>query len=219
MYLPNRIVTLGMAAAESRYNDQKIQKLLSPLMEDEKHPDDYLPKVVSIGPYFHGRRQLALVQNFKSTAVDLFVAGGFPSRNRKYYLDRVLEIIGEIRGCYEKLQQPFSNYRLSRMMLEDASLIIMYMEMVTPEAKESSWRRDPSNFAVMKKQLGMLTVATLPRDLLLLQNQIPLRVINLLITLRYGPGKDQILIHRSVLDKTIYFSKLLPHIFFLNIYR
>lgn len=71
---------------------QKIQKLLPPLKEEEH---DYIPKVASIGPIFHGRPKLGLVQQFKPIAVELFIEG--IEENRTHYYKKIEEIIAEIK--------------------------------------------------------------------------------------------------------------------------
>lgn len=183
-----------MAGIQSS-NDRKIQKVPPLLLEEKKNEKDYYPKVVSIGPYHHGKPELASVEAFKPIAVDWFVS----NKSREFYYNSIFEIISDIQSCYE--QHPsIKKYLddaayLAEMMLRDAAFIIIYMEIYVP-APGSSTR---SKYDALIGHLGMLTVAILLRDLFfLLENQIPLRVVKLLITLKYGAGEDEKLIHRYI---------------------
>lgn len=70
------------------------------------------------------------------------------------------------------------------MMLEDASLIIIHMEIyaeIEHEDLQNKWYD-------MIQSIGRLTGAILFHDFFLVENQIPLPVIELLIKLRHGEG-------------------------------
>ncbi|XP_057802041.1 UPF0481 protein At3g47200-like [Salvia miltiorrhiza] len=171
----------------------KIEKVQPLLVRLEKNKNDYFPQAVSFGPYHHGEPALAFVEAFKPKAVELFVSGG-PERydESSFYLDKIADIIDEIRECYEETtMRDYSDDELAAMMLRDASLMIIFMESATGGAQM---------MGKILNHLGMLTLAILWRDLVLLQNQIPLVVVEVLMDLRYGKGKREYenLLHRYV---------------------
>ncbi|KAL0377213.1 UNVERIFIED_CONTAM: hypothetical protein Scaly_0838900 [Sesamum calycinum] len=176
---------------------RKFHKVPPLLLTEEKKRQDYIPKVVSIGPYHHGKSELSFAEAFKPTALNLFVSGG--GRTRRFYYNRVLEEIGEIRSCYEEgSTDAYSDCKLAKMMLLDACFIIIHIESGTPPEGEPEMHGHEHRSKVMTtvEHLGLLTSAIVLRDLFLLENQIPLSILNLLIDLRYGNGAGEKLLNR-----------------------
>ena len=174
----------------------KMQKVQPLLLQLETNKEDYFPVAVSFGPYHHGEPELAFVEAFKPKAVQLFISGA-PQRY-EFYHSKVVNIIGDIRNCYEETSvASYSDDCLAEMMLRDASLMIIYMEISTLDETQKIDDVMLDKLWAMRDELGMLiTLAILSRDLLLLQNQIPMFVMELLMDLRYGAGKFDSLLNR-----------------------
>ncbi|XP_057801971.1 UPF0481 protein At3g47200-like [Salvia miltiorrhiza] len=172
---------------------QKIEKVMPLLLRLEKNKNDYFPQAVSLGPYHHGEPDLAFVEAFKPKAVELLVSGGPEIYDESFYRSKIVDIICQIRGCYEESTiGKYSDDEVAAMMIHDASLMIIYMEMsVLDETDQQPDELMMNKILAMMDHLGMLTLAILSRDLLLLQNQIPLCVVELLMDLRYGEGKGE----------------------------
>ncbi|KAI3448831.1 hypothetical protein Pfo_005496 [Paulownia fortunei] len=175
---------------------RRIQKVPIVLLKEEKNRDDYFPKVVSIGPYHHGKPELHLTEAFKPKALDLFVLGG--QHNLEFYRDKVLEKIHDTRESYQQQStDTYSDHDLARMMLLDACFIIIHMEASTPEPE----KQEPEPLVLVKRSsliqhLGMLTGAIVNRDLFLLENQVPFFIVKLLIRLRYERDEGEKLLNR-----------------------
>ncbi|KAK4424874.1 hypothetical protein Salat_1681000 [Sesamum alatum] len=186
------------------YCRRLIQKVPPLLLKEKNNTEDYIPVAVSVGPYHHGKPELRLAEGFKPKALDLFVMGG--GQNLEFCYDRVLEVIGEIKNCYE---HPtgfyYSDHELARMMLLDACFIIIHMELSIPEPVPEPDMYRPQTLKehkglAMVQQLGALTLATVLRDLFLLENQIPFLVVKLLINWRYGNNEGELLLNRLVFE-------------------
>ncbi|KAL0456092.1 UNVERIFIED_CONTAM: hypothetical protein Slati_0948400 [Sesamum latifolium] len=153
---------------------RKFQKVPALLLTEEKNRQDYIPKVVSIGPYHHGKPELSLAETFKPKAVDLFVFGG--EQSRRFYYHKVLEKIGEIRRCYvEGSTDAYSDSELAEMMLLDACFTIIHIEIGTPPEGEAEMHGHEHRLKIQKmltvvQDLGLLTSAIVLRDLFLLEN-------------------------------------------------
>ncbi|KAL0456080.1 UNVERIFIED_CONTAM: hypothetical protein Slati_0947200 [Sesamum latifolium] len=110
--------------ARGRARRRIIQKVPSLLLTEEKNRQEYIPKVVSIGPYHHGKPELRLGEAFKADAVDMIVLGDV--ERREYYRAQVLERIGEIRSCYvAHSTDEYSDDALAEMVLRDCCFIII----------------------------------------------------------------------------------------------
>lgn len=92
----------------------------------------------------------------------------------------------------------YSDDYLADMVLRDAALMIVYMEISTSELEQMDDLM-LDKLSAMKDEPGMMIILPImSRDLLLLQNQIPLFVMELLMDLRYGAGKFDPLLNRYV---------------------
>ncbi|KAL0377202.1 UNVERIFIED_CONTAM: hypothetical protein Scaly_0837800 [Sesamum calycinum] len=181
---------------------RRIQKVPPLLLKEKKNTEDYIPAVVSLGPYHHGKPELSLAEGFKPKALDLFVMGG--RQNLEFYYDKVLEVVGEIRNCYERRSvEAYSDHELARMVLLDACFIINHIEISIPEAdmyRPQMPALKEHKGMTMVQHLGPLTCANVLRDMFLLENQIPFRVVKLLMNLRYGNNEGEMLLNRLVFE-------------------
>ncbi|XP_060212498.1 UPF0481 protein At3g47200-like [Lycium barbarum] len=142
------------------------------MRQESKESEDYDPKVVSLGPYHHGKTNLKFVEDYKPKAVELFIAG---TKNENEYLKEILKYIGYARRCYlEEYTRKYTDKEFARMMLQDACVILNYIE-----SKEMSWKRDE-----MTRHIGIAVYNSLGRDIYLLENQVPFRILEILVVLR-----------------------------------
>lgn len=66
--------------------------------ENQNMSDDNDPKVVSLGPYHHGKPELKFVEDFKPKALQMFIHGS--NKDEDFFLKTTLEEIKDIRSCY-----------------------------------------------------------------------------------------------------------------------
>ncbi|XP_057802045.1 UPF0481 protein At3g47200-like [Salvia miltiorrhiza] len=168
---------------------QKIQKVQPLLVRLEKNKNDYFPQAVSFGPYHHGEPELAFFEALKPKAVELFISGGPEGYDESFYHKKIVGIIGEIRDCYD--ETTIGNDELAAMMLRDASLMIIFMEMYIDGNAEQPDETTMDKIRGIVDLFGILPMTILWRDLFLLQNQIPLVVVEVLMDLRCGEGEGE----------------------------
>ncbi|KAK4432078.1 hypothetical protein Salat_0969900 [Sesamum alatum] len=164
----------GASPPESQVQRRRIYKVPPPLHANKEHVYD--PVVLSLGPYHHGRPQFRPVEEFKSQILNRFVTA---AQNKNIFYNKILERIDEIRSHYEEgSTDELSDEAFAEMILRDACFIIHYMEL------ESDKKYDP---------LGMSVVSFMSRDFFMLENQIPLWIIRLLISLKYDKDEEEAL--------------------------
>nr|XP_016468280.1 PREDICTED: UPF0481 protein At3g47200-like [Nicotiana tabacum] len=154
---------------------------------DNQNSDDYDPKVVSLGPYHHGKPELNFVEDFKPKSLEMFIHGS--NKNQNFFLEKILEEIEDVRSCYlEEVTNKYNDYDFARMMLLDACFVLNDIEIVTRSTPNSASKQTNTI-----KHLGIAVYLITRRDLYLLENQVPFRILKLLVTLRYGDdeGSDQ----------------------------
>ncbi|KAG5580257.1 hypothetical protein H5410_050884 [Solanum commersonii] len=58
---------------------------------DNKKGDDYDPKLVSLGPYHHGKLELNFIEDFKPKALEMFIQGS--NKKQDFFLEEILREI------------------------------------------------------------------------------------------------------------------------------
>nr|XP_043617287.1 UPF0481 protein At3g47200-like [Erigeron canadensis] len=130
-------------------------------------PKAYEPNIVSIGPYHHGAYRLQAMAKTKWDFFRRIFHSTNPNRpNLKQVVDQVKQMEHEARGCYSE-ELKISSLNFNKIMLIDSCFIIELLK----ETKELDFRKKSSHI-----KRWMLPV--LQRDLIMLENQIPLFVIN-----------------------------------------
>ncbi|XP_016561801.2 uncharacterized protein LOC107860825 isoform X2 [Capsicum annuum] len=140
-----------------------MQMVPSLMREENKESDDYEPKVVSLGPYHHGKHpKLKFVEDFKPEAVKMFIE----DKNDGVFMHAILRDIGYAKSCYlEKFTSGYSDEVFARMMLQDACLILNYIGPTTKTEQSQKKIR-------IINQLGTVVYTNIRRDMYLLENQL-----------------------------------------------
>ncbi|XP_034707138.1 UPF0481 protein At3g47200-like [Vitis riparia] len=124
----------------------------------------YESRVISIGPYHHGKPHLHPVQMIKPRYAQKFLA----DRNRldiEALYTKILGKIEEVRNCYDK--RPMNKYddkKLAWMMLLDGCFLLQFIR-----------RIDDMSKVLRKHQISFVR-----QDLFLLENQLPFGVLKLI---------------------------------------
>ncbi|PIN04441.1 hypothetical protein CDL12_23026 [Handroanthus impetiginosus] len=167
----------------------KIQKVPVRLREEDRHRDAYDPKVVSFGPYHHGKPELKTCEDVKPFTLQMFVEGG--NQPPQFYFTKILELISYVRYCYvEGSTEQYSDEQLAVMMLLDSCFLIYYIGID---------QQHPLRFFIYN-HLGYLVLLSVNRDIYLMENQIPFQILMLLIKLRYDNGEESVskFLHESI---------------------
>ncbi|MCL7040841.1 hypothetical protein MKW94_011872 [Papaver nudicaule] len=169
----------------------------------------YIPKLVSIGPFHHGDgRYKAMEEHKKRYLLRLLgYTGATPSPSDNLSEDFVkskpsavstksqpavglgklvnamMSLEKETRACYSENVRMNKNNSFVQMMLMDGCFIVELLRLYYKYSINNKAVDDP-----IFTTRWML--CTLQRDLLMLENQLPFQVLELLYTLTERPGKD-----------------------------
>ncbi|MCD7452689.1 hypothetical protein HAX54_017749 [Datura stramonium] len=179
MTLESEMLDIKISRQQTISRRRLIPKVPLFMRMDNKKSDDYDPKVVSLGPYHHGKEELNFVEDFKPKALEMFIHGS--NKTQDFFLEEILKEIEDFKSCYlEEFTNKYSDYEFARMMLLDACFVLNDFEIST---------RFTSNFSSKHsntiKHLGIAVYLITRRDLYLLENQVPFGVLKLLVKLRY----------------------------------
>ncbi|XP_057837102.1 putative UPF0481 protein At3g02645 [Cryptomeria japonica] len=132
-------------------------------------PEAYIPQCVSIGPYHHWRSQLFEMDRYKVATAPRFektITGKFEA-----VVEEVKKYDWQIRNCYQK----FLDYKeepLAWLMALDASFLLDCLQYYVKRADRISSQVATHN-AIM-------------RDLMMLENQLPLFLLQKLLEMQLG---------------------------------
>ncbi|KAH7854205.1 hypothetical protein Vadar_011354 [Vaccinium darrowii] len=166
------------AHTEPKPPKRRIGKVPLTMRRDEKTKGYFDPKVVSIGPYHHGKEELQMAERIKPILAEFFISGS--GRDVDEFRKNVLEIVDEARSYYlEGSTNMYSDEEFAEMMLLDGFLVAAFIESKTPGYK------NPKILFALETQLGQHDRFLLTSDILcLLENQIPFQVLELLMSLK-----------------------------------
>ncbi|XP_031096921.1 UPF0481 protein At3g47200-like [Ipomoea triloba] len=179
--------SVAITVAANLGNKKKIQKL--PLhLRYKEDSDFYDPRVVPIGPYNYGHPSLQLVQGIKYKVLDHFISNNSSSswqKDYEFYFKKMLEVVDTARSCYILLENkyPFDDHRLAEIMLLDACFLLNHFLITTDDAVLAWGYYSPLDITTLIDAAGGLAFTEC--DMLLLENQIPLWIIELLFNARY----------------------------------
>ncbi|KAK3224594.1 hypothetical protein Dsin_004456 [Dipteronia sinensis] len=170
----------------------KIQKVPSMLREKKKFSRYFEPKVFSVGPYYH--RDCTLK---KAKQIKVNLAAKFLERNSVQKEDLYEDIrkqIKPLKYCYDdELTKNYEDHKLAWMFLVDGCAILqfMYISGEDRQSRESRFRKLGIKFDY---------AVFLRMDLFLLENQLPYRL--LLLIIRHASKQEQL--QQEELLKSIY---------------
>ena len=125
----------------------------------------YEPKVVSIGPYHHGKKELEKMESLKTKIARQLVKDSSGAAEEMY--NKVKDLVSDARECYaEESTRQFNDVKFTQMMFLDGYFILQFL---TDKLENQKLRNEE--------------VASVTRDLLLLENQLPFDVLMSLMRL------------------------------------
>ncbi|KAI7991624.1 UPF0481 protein [Camellia lanceoleosa] len=167
----------------------KIEELFTPripkvppvMRNHENNKGMFDPKVVSIGPYHHGKEDLQLVENVKPMVATLFLQDSGKNMDEVYSM--ILEkAVDAARSYYVKRStDKYSREQFATMMLLDGCFILATI-------KDYFLRLDSqkSIYDDVRDHLGLLLWSSIISDIFyLVENQLPFQVLQLLMSLKF----------------------------------
>ncbi|KAF3783357.1 UPF0481 protein [Nymphaea thermarum] len=138
-----------------------------------------VPQMVAIGPYHHGQENLMVMEDYKRKALDrvLHLSGGL---QKSKFVEALKQVEQKLRDHYEDLDSRWSSDSFIEMMLLDGCFLLDFLFKFDEKVKGS--------LAKSKRRELLCTPGcfVLNRDIHLLENQIPLLVLEVLMNVAGG---------------------------------
>ncbi|XP_010058480.2 UPF0481 protein At3g47200 [Eucalyptus grandis] len=169
--------------------------LAQPCQEDEERPWEklsiyqiplylkngedkaYVPQIVSLGPYHHGKKPLRPMEQHKLRCLRCILKRF--NHDIGPYLDSVKKEEEAARACYEGTIS-MSSDDFVQMMVLDGCFVIELLRGVSMGFEELGYSPNDPIFSMR------LLMVKIQQDMIMLENQIPLSILDLLLGLQLG---------------------------------
>ncbi|XP_038713336.1 putative UPF0481 protein At3g02645 [Tripterygium wilfordii] len=139
-------------------------------------PDSYTPQVVALGPYHYFRPNLYEMERYKLAATKM-TKKQLQSEKFKQLVDQLVNLELRIRASYHKFLD-FSHETLAWMMVVDGSFLLEILHVYAAKEGKVVLTRTPSKLSHLVGKAGRASgYNAILRDMVMLENQIPLFVI------------------------------------------
>ncbi|RVW35964.1 hypothetical protein VitviT2T_012759 [Vitis vinifera] len=166
----------------------RIPKVPQMLLNTKDFKKQFEPRVVSVGPYHHHKQELKAAEMLKRQMTKQFIRDC--SQGIEVLYNKIVSEISELKNCYNKnATKKYNDEDLAWMMLVDGCSLLHYIHCYTTEGK--------SKDLPFKHQIA----AFVQQDLLLLENQLPFRVLELLLESRFKGNEGM-----EMIEKFIHFT-------------
>ncbi|VVB05119.1 unnamed protein product [Arabis nemorensis] len=169
-----------------------------PYYRQENDNKSYFPQTVSLGPYHHGKKRLRSMDRHKWRAVSRVLKR--TNQNIKMYIDAMRELEEKARACYEGPFGLNSNEFVEMLVLDGCFVLELFRGAVEGFPELGYARNDPV-FAMRG------SMHSIQRDMIMLENQLPLFVLNRLLELQLGTRNQTGLVAQLAVR---FFDPLMP---------
>ncbi|WZZ75168.1 hypothetical protein YC2023_086538 [Brassica napus] len=169
----------------------------------ENDNKSYFPQTVSLGPYHHSKDHLLPMDRHKWRALNMIMAR--TKQGIEMYLDAMKELEERARACYEGPIGLSSN-KFTEMLVLDGCFVLELFRGADKGFSElgyasSKYDRNDPVFAMRG------SMHSIQRDMVMLENQLPLFVLNRLLELQLGPQNQAGLVAQLAIR---FFDPLMP---------
>ncbi|KAL7597927.1 UPF0481 protein At3g47200 [Lactuca sativa] len=170
--------------SERKRQMEKVPPLLLKGKKGRRNRQCYQPVVISLGPYHHKRDDLAEAEKYKLITLEEYRLSCETRTSMDSLYKKVFKVVHDARKCYiNGSTDEYNDEEFNRMMLHDGCFILFFIECVASH---------PNTLAMLNNEyLGALGFAHVARDILLLENQIPFIVLQVLLDLRFPKDRGE----------------------------
>ncbi|KAK9937744.1 hypothetical protein M0R45_014516 [Rubus argutus] len=135
------------------------------------HEKEFVPSLVSIGPFHHGKKNLQAMEGVKLWYLNNLLVRLEPETRLEHIVEKITSMEEYCRDCYDE-KFHVSSEAFVEMMVIDGCFIVEFL------------RKEAREVAIEKEDLtSVMFKSTVRCELLLLENQMPWRLVDCLFEL------------------------------------
>ncbi|TVU23795.1 hypothetical protein EJB05_26177, partial [Eragrostis curvula] len=156
-----------------KFKSKHIPRFPSNLRRIGKERDYIVPRTVAIGPYYHGVPELQPMEKVKRLIANNFFEGLAQSRDETY--EKIKLISRDVRSCYtdKDALEGITDDKFAEIMFIDGCFLVQFIETLLERSGGASLR------SIINPHANGVW-----RDMMLLENQIPWAVMEILVQLK-----------------------------------
>ncbi|MED6175795.1 hypothetical protein PIB30_081739, partial [Stylosanthes scabra] len=170
------------AAVASSWDKLSIYKIPR-YIRDGGNDKAFAPQIVSLGPYHHQKRHLRQMERHKWRSLNHVL--NRTKQDIKLYLDSMKKIEEKARECYEGPIRTMSSTEFVEMLVLDGCFVLEILRGVTEKEgfEKLGYSNNDPVFSMNR------WIHSIRNDMMMLENQLPLFVLQRLLRLQLGKGK------------------------------
>ncbi|KAK3221774.1 hypothetical protein Dsin_008799 [Dipteronia sinensis] len=161
--------------AAGTWGKLSIYKVPQHLRDGEYDHKAYVPQIVSLGPYHHGKKRLRQMDRHKWRSLHVVLKR--TNQDIKVYIDSMREREEKARACYEG-PIGLSSKEFVEMMVLDGCFVLELFRGAALGFKELGYLDNDPVFAMRG------SMHSIQRDMMMLENQLPLFILDRLLGLQ-----------------------------------
>uniref|UniRef100_A0A516IJF1 Uncharacterized protein n=1 Tax=Turnera subulata TaxID=218843 RepID=A0A516IJF1_9ROSI len=158
----------------------------------------YVPQIVSLGPYHHGKRRLRQMDSHKWRSLHHMLKR--TNQDIKLYLDSVRELEEKARSFYDGAISLSSNDFVEMMVLDGCFVLELFLG-VAEGFEQLGYARNGPIFAIRG------SMHSIQRDMIMLENRLPLFTLDRLLGLQFNDPNQKGFVAKLALR---FFDPLMP---------
>ncbi|KAL6003609.1 hypothetical protein ACLOJK_023842 [Asimina triloba] len=192
VHIKEQVEHLSISNEDETWKKHSIYRL--PMWCTDLHPQySYKPQVVSFGPYHHGHPSLQPMEEHKHRALIHFLKR--TNKPIQTYLAELRNVGQQLMDSYQQLDNKWRNMdRFLELMMVDGCFMLEILY-TTDGIGNNYASADP----IFSSHGKLYNLPYIKRDMLMMENQIPLLVLERLVTIEKGVGKYEEFIHKQIL--------------------
>ncbi|KAJ6705226.1 hypothetical protein OIU79_010017 [Salix purpurea] len=184
---------LGTSMQDIRWNKRSIYKL--PASVTVLNRTAYRPQIVSFGPYHYYDDQLKRMEEHKHRALYYFLRRS--GKSLELFLQSLNEVVQDLRDSYDQLDKSWEDdtNKFLQLMILDGCFMLEIMYLATAQSSETYAADDP----VFSSHGKVYMVPFIRRDMLIVENQLPMLVLYKLAAIESDGRKNEESVSRLIL--------------------
>ncbi|XP_057491608.1 UPF0481 protein At3g47200-like [Actinidia eriantha] len=162
-----------------------------PASVKDRNQKAYEPQLVSFGPYHHGKEHLMRMEEHKHRALFHFLRRS--NKPLELYFACLSEAVQDLKDSYDSLDPSWHNNRFLQLMILDGCFMLEFLRCNSDDSPNDYVGNDP----IFGDHGELHILSLVRRDMLLLENQLPIMVLHRLVALETGQEAEEY-VHRLV---------------------
>ncbi|KAF2311893.1 hypothetical protein GH714_027193 [Hevea brasiliensis] len=176
---------------EERWKKSAIYKI--PAFVTDLNKKAYRPQAVSFGPYHHGEDHLKPMEEHKQRALLHFLKRA--NKPLQVFVDSLTEVVQVLKDYYDPLDIFWQeDTRFLQLMILDGCFMLEILRIATYTLDDYA-----PNDPIFSNHGKLYIMPYIMRDMLMLENQLPLLVLDKLVAVESGKEMDEEFVSKLIL--------------------